>query len=391
MSTNNVKNKHINPLMGGLGGFPYLIDTTLRDGEQAPGVVFSLKEKMKIASLLSQAGIPELEVGTPAIALQDLKDIKEIATSGFSFQCLAWCRANKNDIKLAVKSCCQGVHISFPVSNIHLAALGKTKEWVLKCMEELIPYAKNQASYVTIGAQDASRADIDFLIEFLIKAESLGASRVRIADTVGLLNPLTTMHLFKKIKSGKTGIDLEFHGHNDLGMATANTLVALHSGAKAASVTVNGLGERAGNAALEELVFALEMSENIHTGIHTEYLGELSRYVAQTSGRPLSDSKPITGKMALSHESGIHTRSLLFSRKTYQIIDAAKLGLQENEFVFGKHSGKAAILDFFCRRNLAINQEQSEWVLASVKHFANTFKRSLSEAELLHIYNVLFS
>lgn len=365
----------------------HIIDTTLRDGEQAPGVVFSLKEKMKIASLLSDAGVPELEVGTPAIAHQDLKDIKHIATAGFSFQCLAWCRANKNDIDLSVKSASQGVHISFPVSNIHLDSLGKNKKWVFDNMKDLIVYAKDLFSYVTVGAQDASRAELGFLSDFVSMAHSLGASRVRIADTVGLLNPFSTAALFKKVKKAVPDIALEFHGHNDLGMATANTLAAYMSGASAASMTVNGLGERAGNAALEEVVFALEMSENIPTGIRSEYLGALSHFVATASGRHLSDSKPITGKMALSHESGIHTRSLLFNRKTYQIIDAEKIGLKENEFVFGKHSGKAAILDFFCKRNLTLNKEQSEFILSGVKHFANTYKRSLTESELLKIYN----
>jgi homocitrate synthase NifV len=370
-----------------LGGFPYLIDTTLRDGEQAPGVVFSLKEKMKIASLLSDAGIPELEVGTPAIAHQDLKDIKHIATAGFSFQCLAWCRANKNDIDLSIKSQCQGVHISFPVSNIHLASLGKDKKWVLETMSELIAYGKNHFQYVTIGAQDASRAETNFLCDFVSNAELLGASRVRIADTVGLLNPFSAKKIFKKLSKYISSIDLEFHGHNDLGMVTANTLAAFMGGAKAASVTVNGLGERAGNAALEELVFALEMSTGIPTRIKTEHLGELSHFVAKASGRPLCDSKPITGKMALSHESGIHTRSLLFDRKTYQIIDASKIGLKENEFVYGKHSGKASLLDFFCRRNLPVNQEKLMFVLASVKSLSQRFKRSLTEVELLNIYN----
>ena len=232
---------------------PYLIDSTLRDGEQAPGVVFHLEEKLKIASLLDQAKIPEVEVGTPAMGKDEVAEIKAIVQAGFKFKTLSWCRATKEDIDAAAMAGTSGVNISFPVSDIHLFAMGKTQGWVLHTMREMVAYAADKFEYVAIGAQDASRAEFHFLSDFIGEAIWLKASRVRIADTVGILNPITTARLFRKIRKYFPHISLEFHGHNDLGMATANTFTALSAGANCASVTVNGIGERAGNAALKKL------------------------------------------------------------------------------------------------------------------------------------------
>src|SRR5208337_589224 len=191
---------------------------------------------------------------------QEITDIKTIVNAGFNFKTLAWCRGTKDDVDAAIKAGTQGVNISFPVSDIHLAAMGKNRLWVLDTMAEIIRYASSKFEYVAIGAQDASRSDDQFLSEFLDKAIHLNVSRVRIADTVGILNPHTTSNLFRKIKRIFPDVVLEFHGHNDLGMATANTITALSSGATCASVTVNGIGERAGNTALEEIVMAMELS-----------------------------------------------------------------------------------------------------------------------------------
>ena len=314
----------------------HIIDTTLRDGEQAAGVVFSLEEKIQIASLLEKAGVPELEIGMPAISKEEKEDIKTLVQAGFSFDCLAWCRATYNDIDEAVSTGAQGVHISFPVSPIHLKALRKDEKWVMTQLKEMLNYASGSFRYVTVGAQDASRANYSFLSEFIHEAEYNGASRVRIADTVGIMNPLTVSSLFQQLKKDHSTLKFEFHGHNDLGMATANTFMALCSGAEAASVTVNGLGERSGNAALEELVMALALSSELETNIHTKYLSELSALVEKASGRTLSSMKPITGKFSISHESGIHTQCMLSDRSTYQIIDAKSVGRKEESFIFGK-------------------------------------------------------
>ncbi|HEX3006994.1 MAG TPA: pyruvate carboxyltransferase [Bacteroidales bacterium] len=368
-----------------------LIDTTLRDGEQAPGVVFLLKEKLSICDLLDKAGITEVEVGTPAIGRREVHDIKAIVKHGFNFKTLAWCRGILQDIEAAQKAQTNGVHISFPVSDIHLSALEKTREWAIASMSELVKIARDKFEYISIGAQDASRCDVQFLSEFINTAERLGVYRVRIADTVGILNPLSTFKLIKRLRKNYPSLGLEFHGHNDLGMATANTITALKAGANFASVTVNGLGERAGNAALEEVVMALKISAKANAGIKTQYLSQLSHLVSHASGKPITDLKPVTGDMVLKHESGIHTKSLLKNRETYQIIKACDIGEEEHEFVFGKHSGKASVKDLFKKNQIEISDQMSASILEVIKKRSHILKRSISTDEVLTIQQELES
>jgi homocitrate synthase NifV len=244
-------------------------------------------------------------------------------------------------------------------------------------------YASTKFEYVAIGAQDASRADLLFLTDFIGEALLLGAARVRIADTVGILNPITTSRLFRKINTYFPEGFFEFHGHNDLGMATANTLVALSSGAGSASLTVNGLGERAGNAALEEVVMALELSCGVKHNINTSVFGELSQIVSRFSGIGLPANKPVTGDKVLCHESGIHTSSLLKNRETYQIIKASQIGVPEKEFVFGKHSGKTALISFLDTHNIQLSSESIENLVAKIKDKATNLKRGFTGEEVL--------
>jgi len=365
---------------------PYFIDTTLRDGEQSPGVVFSLQKKIRIAALLNGAGVPEIEIGTPAMGETEQNDIRTICEMGFDFKTLSWCRATKNDIRSAMAAGTNGVHISFPVSTILMNAMGKSPDWVFQQLNELIDFASPIFDYVTIGAQDASRAESGFLKEFVCAARAFGASRVRLADTVGLLNPFSITEMVQSVRSVEKDLPLEIHAHNDLGMANANTLAAYLAGATCLSTTINGLGERAGNAAMEEVAMALELSLGISSRLRTESFSALSKYVAGVSNRPLSVSKPVTGSMVLSHESGIHTRCLMKDRSTYQIIQAASIGLEEQDFIIGKHSGKSTILHFLEEAHLPITDDACSELLANVKDTAEELKRTLSKEELYTLY-----
>lgn len=367
----------------------HIIDTTLRDGEQAPGVVFNLEDKLKIATLLDQARVPEVEIGTPAMGLQERQEMRILASHKFKFKTLAWCRATFEDIDAAEETGCDGVSISFPVSDIQLKAMGKSKAWVLENVKTILSYAQDRFSFIGVGAQDASRAELSFLFDFIEHAQVVGARRVRIADTVGILNPFSTIELIKNVHKYCPEMPICFHGHNDLGMATANTIAAFSAGADYADVTINGLGERAGNAALEEVVMALSLSFKQPTGIKTELLSKMSNTVELLSNRKLPESKAVTGSLVLSHKSGVHTNSLIKDRKSYQIIDAKKIGLKEREFVFGKHSGKAAIINYFHRRGIEVNDCECEWMLNYIKQYANIFKREIIDEELMRMYEYL--
>ncbi len=366
---------------------PHFIDTTLRDGEQAPGVVFSLAEKMQICRFLDKAGITEVEIGTPAMGPDEVKDIKELNSMGFGFVTSAWCRALSDDIKKAMHTGCDGVHISFPVSEILLNSMNKSRAWVFASARELLKDALERFSFVTVGMQDASRSELSFLTDFISLVTETGACRVRIADTVGSLTPLATTKLFDHIRKESPDTWLEFHAHNDLGMANANVLSAFHSGVSCFSVTVNGLGERAGNAALEEVVMAFEVGEKISCGLNTHLFYELSNYVAQASNRKLSVSKPITGDLALAHESSIHTHSIIRDRHSYQLFDAASIGREEMPFIFGKHSGKTALLHFFSMLQMEISPVLCDRILDKIRLLSVEYKRAISEIEIMDIYN----
>lgn len=367
---------------------PYLIDTTLRDGEQAAGVVFSIDDKIIIAAGLDAALIPELEIGTPSMSQQEIEDIKTLCSIGFGFKTLAWCRATKSDLQKARESQTNGVHISFPVSPLLMQLMGKSPAWVIQQLFELTDYASSHFEYVTIGAQDASRADLSFLKEFVGVASAFGAARVRIADTVGLLNPLSTSTLIKQIIDSVCGSSLEFHAHNDLGMATANAVAAFQAGAESLSVTVNGLGERAGNAALEEVVMALEMSLGINTGIRTETFHTLCRSVAEASGRSIHPSKPICGSHVLMHESGIHAQCLLKDRSSYQLIPAKMTGRVEENFVLGKHSGRSAVAHSLDQLNLTYNEDILNRLTLGIKNFSQKNKQPVERDNLLELYTL---
>jgi len=364
---------------------PYLIDTTLRDGEQAPGVVFSKKEKMKIATMLNELGVDEVEVGTPAISNDEKKIIKQIATEGFSYKTSSWCRANLNDIKDASLLKTTSVNISLPVSDIQINTLGKSRNWVISELKKTTQYASSFFEHVTVGAQDATRADINFLKKYIFYAKENGAKRIRIADTVGISSPLEIQELFLNLSTSFPSMEFEFHGHNDLGMGTANAISAFKSGANCLSATVNGLGERAGNSVLEELIAFFIYKEN-STTYNSKIISKLCKYVADSSGLKLATNKPLIGEKVHTHESGIHTSAILKNKKSYQFINPTDFGQNNAGFCFGKHSGKASVNHFFKEKNLFLDDGKAQQILAIIKEYSSLWKRPLNETDLMQIY-----
>jgi homocitrate synthase NifV len=374
------------PAEGAGGG--YIIDTTLRDGEQAPGVVFTLDEKLRIAAMLEDCGIKELEVGTPAMGADEIRMIREIVQAGFRFDKLCWARAKEFDIEESSKTGANRINISFPVSDIQLSAMGRNTDWVMKQLRPIISFARQRFDFVAIGAQDASRANRQFLNEFISACLAEGVDRIRLADTVGTLNPFSTAQLFSSVSERFPFVDFEFHGHNDLGMATANSVAALLSGASSVSATVNGLGERAGNAFLEEIAAALKVSAGIDSGIHLAGMQELCRFVAEASSKPIYPSKPIVGDMICRHESGIHCNSLLKNELTYQPFRSSEIG-RSAELVLGRHSGAGTIRYFLEKQNLKVTDEQTALLTEQVKRLSFRRKRGLRMDELITLVNEL--
>lgn len=265
---------------------PAIVDTTLRDGEQAPGVAFTLREKVTIARLLDLLGVEVIEAGVPAMGKIEQDAVRAICELGLKSRVASWNRVLLADIRASLACGIREVHISAPVSDLHIREkLGKTRHWVIDCLVRAVRYAREHGCRVSVGAEDASRADFGFLLEYALLAQDAGAQRLRYADTVGILEPFTTRRMVSMLAS-KLDIPVEFHGHNDFGLATANSLAAYSAGAAFISTTVGGLGERAGNASLEDMVLLFGDSIRSSGGIKTGVLGALGRYVARAANRP---------------------------------------------------------------------------------------------------------
>jgi homocitrate synthase NifV len=369
---------------------PRLIDSTLRDGEQSPGVAFTQKEKLAVARMLDSMGIDEIEAGIPAMGDEVCDTIRKIVQSGIHSRITVWSRALEQDIEKSASTGAEGIHIAFPVSDRQLDAMGKNWKWIEERMSVVVAYARKYFQYVSVGAQDASRCDIEQLFRFIDMADSLDICRIRIADTVGVYSPMGVMQLFASVRRLYPNLAIDFHGHNDLGMASANALTAWQSGATDLSVTVNGLGERAGNAALEEVVMALSQVNKINK-YETTGLFSLCNYVASISRRPIPENKPICGSLAFSHESGIHAKCVIHDPISFQPFDGKIVGRESSSNVFGKHSGSASVRNFLKERNLEINDLQLIALLGKIKNIAQKNKRCVVPTEIVKEYQSVVS
>ncbi|MGF7400384.1 homocitrate synthase [Thermoanaerobacterium thermosaccharolyticum] len=363
----------------------YLVDTTLRDGEQTAGVVFANSEKIRIAKMLDEIGVNQLEVGIPTMGGDEKETIAKIAKLGLNASIMAWNRAVIDDVKESLECGVDAVAISISTSDIHIEhKLRTSRQWVLDHMASAVQFAKKEGVYVSVNAEDASRTDIDFLIEFAKCAKEAGADRLRFCDTVGILDPFKTFDVIKRIKES-IDIDVEMHTHNDFGMATANALAGFKAGANFIGVTVNGLGERAGNAALEEVVMALKHVYKYDIGIDTKRFRELSEYVSAASGRQLPSWKAIVGTNVFAHESGIHVDGALKDPHTYEIFDPDEVGL-ERQIVIGKHSGTAALINKFKEYGRTLPENEAKELLPYVRSLSIQLKRPLFDKELIYLY-----
>ena len=388
-----------------------IFDTTLRDGEQSPGATLNVDEKLTIARQLARLGVDVIEAGFPYASPGDFEAVQKIAQSVGTESGPTICglaRATRQDIQTAANALKPAakprIHTFIATSDIHLAyKLKKTRKEVLAIAEEMVAFAKSLVNDVEFSPEDAGRSDPEFLYEVLERAIAAGATTVNIPDTVGYTTPGEFGALIRGIKENVPNIDqaiISVHGHDDLGLAVANFLEAVKNGARQLECTINGIGERAGNAALEELVMALHVrrqyfnpflgrppeSEAPLTNIDTKQIYKTSRLVSNLTGMLVQPNKAIVGANAFAHESGIHQDGVLKNKLTYEIMDAQSIGLTENQIVLGKHSGRNAFRTRLRELGFDLSETELNKAFLRFKDLADK-KKEISDWDLEAIAN----
>jgi len=317
-------------------------DTTLRDGEQTPGVCLRTPEKLKIAKKLDEFGIHQIEAGFPVVSKEEKRSVTAIVKEDLNAQILCLSRTKKSDIDTAIDCDVDGIITFMSTSDLHLKhKIKMSREEILNVCMNSIEHAKDHGLFVAFSAEDATRTDLDFLKKIYKKADDYGVDRVHIADTVGAISPYGMDYLVKQLRSSIKA-EIALHCHNDFGMALANSIAGLLAGANAVSTTVNGIGERAGNAALEELVMSLKFIYGVDLGFDISKFCELSKLVESLTHMNIPYNKPIVGKNIFRHESGIHVDAVIEEPLTYEPFLPELIG-HRRQIVLGKHSGCRAV------------------------------------------------
>lgn len=374
-----------------------LMDITLRDGEQAVGVIFTRREKEQIASLLAEIGVPALEAGFPALGPEEQACVQAVVEANLKvkhngnhnepLKVYAFARARTQDIEDAAQCGVYGVVISISTSDTHIERkFRRTRDWVLQQVEEGAKTAQRHGLHFLVSAEDASSTDLDFLLQFYQHAQRLGAEAVRYCDSLGLHDPFTTYQRIKQIRQA-ISIPIQTHSHNDFGMATANVLAGIRAGATSVAVSIGGLGERVGNAPLEEVVMALKHLHQVDLGVDTTRLREVAEYVSGASQRAIPIWKAIIGTNVFAHESGIHADGILKNPDNYEAFSPESVGL-ERQMIIGKHSGSAALVHKFkAQFGVDLEPKLAGQVLERVRAAAVELKRPLFDKELMLLYN----
>jgi len=378
-----------------------IFDTTLRDGEQSPGCSMNLPEKIEMAKQLERLGVDVIEAGFAIASPMDHKSVRAIAGAVSKCTVASLARCVKGDIDAAWDAVKEAkhprIHVFLATSDIHMEyKLKMTREQVLRRISEMVAYAKSFCDDIEFSAEDASRSDRAFLAQCYSNAVAAGATTLNVPDTVGYATPQEMGDLIRYLRENVKGIentDISTHCHNDLGLAVANTLACVEAGATQVECTVNGIGERAGNASLEELVMAIRTRKdfyNADTGVNTRQIYRSSKLLSSITGVAIAPSKAIVGANAFAHESGIHQHGVISNAQTYEIMNSADVGIPQNTMVLGKHSGKHALREKLESMGYELNDQELESVFARFKALADRKKNitgSDLEALVLHRRN----
>ena len=378
-----------------------IFDTTLRDGEQSPGCSMNLSEKIEMAKQLEKLGVDVIEAGFAIASPMDHKSVQAIASAVTNCTVASLARCTKGDIDAAWDAVKEAdhprIHVFLATSNIHMEyKLKMTREEVLQRITDMVGYARSKCADIEFSAEDASRSEWDFLAQCYSNAVAAGATTLNVPDTVGYSTPQEMADLITYLRANVTGIenvDISVHCHDDLGMAVANSLACIKAGATQVECTVNGIGERAGNASLEEIVMALHTRRDFYdaeTNINTRQIYRSSKLLSNITGVPIPPSKAVVGANAFAHESGIHQHGVIANAQTYEIMNSTDVGIPQNTMVLGKHSGKHALREKLASMGYEISDQEMEKVFARFKILADK-KKNITTADLealvLHRHN----